>query len=353
MPLVTRDSTQASLFIGTTTPTANSAGDLWQDTSTSLATLKEWNGSTWTAKITGVSPDTAVLAQSTTITDYTQPTTATSSSNGSTDSNITITSTSWTGGSISNQSNASDGDFNTNAYIAGNDNSSFTWNFASTTVKTVRVKFDHYCAAGGTWTLSHSGGTYATGSISTTLWGTVDRTDTLNVTSSFIKLTLTTGSGGSWTFQQPYDITAVQTTTSAATNATDNNTATKWFSNAETNPRIYVDMGSSVNCCAIALYYDGTTTTETQIKIQTSPDASTWTDKRTINTSALTNGAWNYIRFNITTARYVRVYGNSGTSKVLSIYEAKVYKATDSVVAVSSGRLNISSSDTSLSLAGT
>ena len=128
----------------------------------------------------------------------------------------------------------------------------------------------------------------------------------------------------------------------------DNSTSTVWTSISATNPSCYVDMGSALNLCAIAMYYNSAATTETEIKIQTSSDASTWTDKRTITTSNLTNGAWNYYRFNIAGgARYIRVYG-TGTSKALSIKEIKVMKKTDAQIFADLGIVEISSSDTAL-----
>ena len=131
-------------------------------------------------------------------------------------------------------------------------------------------------------------------------------------------------------------------------NIFDNSTTTLYTSPSLTNPHIYVDMGSTLNLCAIAMYYNSAATTETEIKIQTSIDASTWTDKRKITTSNLTNGAWNYYRFNIAGgARYVRIYG-TGTSKAISFYEVKVLSKTDAQIFADMGIVEISSSDTAL-----
>lgn len=145
------------------------------------------------------------------------------------------------------------------------------------------------------------------------------------------------------------------TTVSSGTtpNLFDNDTSTKWSSNSESNPYCYVDFGSATNITSIALYYDATTTTETQIKIQTSEDATTWTDVRTINTSALTDAAWNYYRFNIAYARYLRIYGNSGAAKILSIWEVKGRTKTAEQVLGDLGMLAISSSDATLDPDGT
>jgi len=138
----------------------------------------------------------------------------------------------------------------------------------------------------------------------------------------------------------------------ASANAKDDNTSTVWKTNASTNPFIYADMGSAVNLCAIA-WYNNAATTETTVKIQTSTDASSWTDKRTILTSNLVASVYNFIRFNTTTARYIRIYGSSGSSLVLSAAEIKVQKKTDAELLISHGHLAISNSDTGIELDGT
>lgn len=132
----------------------------------------------------------------------------------------------------------------------------------------------------------------------------------------------------------------------------DDATGTKWESDSEANPNVYVDCGgSAINLTALAVYLHANTT-ETEIKIQSSSNASDWTDERTITVSDLTTGAWNFIRFNIVNARYLRVYGNSGSSLVLAISEIKYLTKTDSEILADLGILEISTSDTSLGLDG-
>ena len=138
----------------------------------------------------------------------------------------------------------------------------------------------------------------------------------------------------------------------ASSKAKDDSTSTVWKTNSEANPFIYADMGSAVNLCAIAWYNDAATT-ETTVKIQTSTDASNWTDKRTVLTSNLVASVYNFIRFNTTTARYIRIYGSSGSSVVLSAAEIKVQKQTDSELLLSHGHLSISTTDTGIELDGT
>ena len=141
-------------------------------------------------------------------------------------------------------------------------------------------------------------------------------------------------------------------TGSTAANAIDDNLATYWQSDDEVNPWIYVDMGSSTTTSNFGLYPHATTT-ETEIKIQSSSDAITWTDQRTITWSNLTEAAWNYIRFNLVAARYWRIYGNSGNSRIMVITEIKVLDSvSDADVRNLHGHIPISSTDTSLNNAG-
>jgi len=134
--------------------------------------------------------------------------------------------------------------------------------------------------------------------------------------------------------------------------AIDNDVATSWKSTSEVNPNIYVDMSSSTTTSNLALYPNAGTT-ETEIKIQSSTDAIAWSDKRTITWSNLTEGAWNYIRFNLVSARYWRIYGSSGGAAIMQIDEIKVLDAvSDADVRNLHGHIQISSSDTSLNNAG-
>jgi len=137
-----------------------------------------------------------------------------------------------------------------------------------------------------------------------------------------------------------------------SSNAKDGNTGTVWKTNAETNPFIYADMGSALNLCAIA-WYGNSATTETSIKIQSSSNASSWTDERVVLTSNLVDNVYNYIRFNVVNARYIRIYGNSGSSLVLASAEIKVLKKTDGELILNHGHLSISNSDTGIELDGT
>ena len=139
------------------------------------------------------------------------------------------------------------------------------------------------------------------------------------------------------------------TTASSCANAVDDNLATLWESSAAANNWIYVDVGSEKDLSQMTIYPNAATT-ETQYKIQYSNDLVTWTDLRLINVSALTNAAYNYIRFNTVTARYVRIYGNSGSVYVMAINEIKVDETN--AVSTEHGHLEIDPTDATLPLDG-
>ena len=126
---------------------------------------------------------------------------------------------------------------------------------------------------------------------------------------------------------------------SGALQAVDDNLTTYWESNAAANNWIYVDNVTEKSISQMTIY-PKSTTTETQYKIQWSNDLATWTDVRLINVSALTNGSYNYIRFNGVSARYFRIYGNSGTSYVMSINNIRVNESTS--IDATHGHLEIS-----------
>ena len=132
--------------------------------------------------------------------------------------------------------------------------------------------------------------------------------------------------------------------------AVDDNLVTYWESAAASNNWIYVDNTTEKNTYGIVVY-PKSLTTETQYKIQWSNDLATWTDLRLINVSDLTNGVYNYIRFNGITARYIRIYGNSGSSAVMSFNNIRILEGEDQEI--THGHLEISPTDATLSLDGT
>ena len=132
------------------------------------------------------------------------------------------------------------------------------------------------------------------------------------------------------------------------TNAINGTTAQFWLSTAAANNWLQIDLGSNQDVTAMTIYLDTTVTTETQFLLQSSTDAISWTDLRTINKTALSDAAYNYIRFNATNGRYFRIYGNSGSSYVMKINEVAIQPTTIS----KHGHLGIDPSDATLALNG-
>ena len=137
-----------------------------------------------------------------------------------------------------------------------------------------------------------------------------------------------------------------------ASNAVDNNTSTFWKSNSESNPNIYVDVGSNKNVSQLTIFQNAATTS-TEIKVQSSTNASAWTDVRKITVSNLSDGAYYYIRFNSQLARYFRIYGTDGSAKILAINEIKCEELSDGEQADLHGHLPISATSTAVALNGT
>jgi len=133
--------------------------------------------------------------------------------------------------------------------------------------------------------------------------------------------------------------------------ARDDSTATVAKTKALANSNIYADMNSALNVVAVAIY--GTSEmTETEIQIRTSTDAAAWTKFRTILTSKIIAGQWNYILLNAVNARYIQVYGSSGSALAVAVAEIKVRTATESQITLGSRNKVIDNSDTALTLAG-
>jgi hypothetical protein len=136
----------------------------------------------------------------------------------------------------------------------------------------------------------------------------------------------------------------------------DDETGSHWESDAEANPAIYVDQnGAAVDAVGIAIYLHANTT-ETEISIAGSTTTSFAAGDllRTILVSALTTGAWNYIRFNrpLVKKRYFQIRGTSGNSLVLAISEVKILQKTESEMNRQMGFHPISNSDNSLDVGG-
>lgn len=110
--------------------------------------------------------------------------------------------------------------------------------------------------------------------------------------------------------------TPVDTPRNAA-HANDTDDTSRWRSTSGANPWIKYDFGAEKNITAVQInpHSDGDAT---EIKIQTSSDDVTYDTVRTLNYSALTEGANNFISFNSTPARYLRVYETTDAGSTLT-----------------------------------
>jgi|APSaa5957512535_1039671.scaffolds.fasta_scaffold00660_6 hypothetical protein len=163
-------------------------------------------------------------------------------------------------------------------------------------------------------------------------------------------------SASGWMTQHLFQVTRLRYGTTVdytSRKMVDQDTGEYAVTNEEANPWLSAGMASSTLTSGVALWLESDTN-ETEIKIQTSPDNSTWTTKRTVLVSKLTAGQYNYIRFTPTTCQYIRIYGSSGASKKLAIGELKVKNGvTDALLLTDHEHLDISTTDTSLELDGT
>jgi hypothetical protein len=160
------------------------------------------------------------------------------------------------------------------------------------------------------------------------------------------------GSGDYFIGKVQFYYLSKDSTLGTSTNLVDDNTSTS-LSDSGVNPNFTIFRGLEKNIGGLAIY-PHSNTTETQIKIRVS-NTSSFIDSqtvRTINTSNLTNGAWNYIRFNLNKGKYIQIYGSSGLSKVLEINEVKCLTPSDSEISQSHEHTEIDSTDTSLGLNG-
>lgn len=108
------------------------------------------------------------------------------------------------------------------------------------------------------------------------------------------------------------------------TQAVDGNASTRWASNASDPQWIYVDLGSSQPIDRVKIIWE--TASASNYVIQTSADATIWTDLKTVTgNSTLVND-----HLGLTgSGRYVRMYGTArNTGFGYSIYEFEIYGAT-------------------------
>ncbi|MBV9821480.1 MAG: discoidin domain-containing protein, partial [Actinobacteria bacterium] len=107
---------------------------------------------------------------------------------------------------------------------------------------------------------------------------------------------------------------------SAAANAVDGNTGTRWSSTFADPSWLQVDLGSSQTVCGVTLNWEAAY--GKSFSIQTSPDASTWTT--IYSTTTGTGGVQNLTVSG--TGRYIRMYGTvRATTYGYSLWEFSVF----------------------------
>ena len=157
--------------------------------------------------------------------------------------------------------------------------------------------------------------------------------------------------GGNWN-QSNHSFTGTRETNVSPTELTNNTNATSYTTLDGIANYAVLDYGSSSNISSIAIK-PTSAMTETVLLIQTSEDNSTWVTKRTILTSSLSNGVFNYILLPVTVARYIKILGNSGLSKAISFDEIKVkVNITESDLTVNHSHKSLSATDSGLTLSG-
>lgn len=384
MPLVSRTSNQGNLYKEATTPPNWLDGDLWSDTTAN--SVKVNVGGIATAVGATSFSSSAVVSSTSTIGDYTDPVAAVASSTGSASSSalvVTVDPTNDSGNPINNGTQTAVGykaETSQSVLIGKTINGCGFKLYKLGTISGTGY-FRVYNGAG---TLMGTFGTLDISTITETTVGTAgwytaqggythtiieddrivfysDNGDASNrvllaqdgAGSFDTNYTTRTVLAGTWAEGGSGDVPAMELYELSPNVVYDDNTSTHWQSNAEVNPKIYVDGAAAKNFLGLAIWLHANNT-ETEIAVRCSTDT-TFTsgeNTRTILATSLTAGAWNYIRFNLVNARYIEIYGNSGSSLVLAISEIKYLTKTDSQVLADLGILEISATDTSLSLDG-
>ena len=376
MPLVTRFSNQGQLFKEATTPNWLD-GDIWSDTTANNVKVNV-GGVATDIGATSFSNSTTV-SYSQTIGDYTNPTMATATSstvaeaelytdNGAVNY-VNMVDSGQQGAAVHIETSSSmigrvlktckfdlrktgsptgnmtikvlDSSFVQKELITTVDVSTFTTSVVEYTYSAAQTTV---IAAGDYIALEYTAGD---ASNYVMVFGTTGSTNANAV--------LAINTSGSWADSTGNDMNAHLVFSSSAVYVMVDDTSIFWQSNAETNPAIYLDLGgAATNCLGMAIYlHANTTETEIQIRMDATTSFTSADARRTITVSNLTAGAWNYIRWNLKTLRYLQVYGNSGNSSVLAISEIKYLTKTDSEILRDLGIISISATDTNLALDGT
>jgi len=106
-----------------------------------------------------------------------------------------------------------------------------------------------------------------------------------------------------------------------ASNAVDGDATTRWASSWADNQWLKVDLGATKSAARVVIRWESAYATA--YKIETSTDGSTWTQVAAVTGA---NGGLDNVAFSATSARYVRLTGQTrATSYGFSTYEVEVY----------------------------
>jgi len=352
--------------INSSEPVSPNSGEIWIDNSNEIMYQRNSTNDGWITLVKEPISDDLVCNNSNTIGDFTTPSSVTASGNATSTGTLLVwdTATRYNGVDATNSSlnDNSTGSYQTVTLGGNNTFEAVRWEMGATiengTNITIRLAYLNYYNSGSAYAQISTDGTNWTSigsfAISPTWPNFVSRT--LNATiSSDVKYVRVMGTSPN---NQPLEFRMYYCQITGdipdnANNTIDDDTGTKWSSGTSVaNAYLAMDMGSATRTGQIAIY-PHSDTTETELKIQSSADNITWSDLRTIQTSKLTNGQWNYIRFNSVTHQYFRIISNTGTNLAMAYNQVKVRtNISDTDISNSHTHGNISTSNTNIGLSG-
>lgn len=126
---------------------------------------------------------------------------------------------------------------------------------------------------------------------------------------------------GNIALSRPVTVSSIESGSYPGANAVDGVTTTRWSSSFADNQWIYVDLGSTSSISRVKLKWE--TAYASGYKVQTSNDATNWTD---IYTTSTGNGGVDDLTGLSGSGRYVRIYGvTRATGFGISLFDFEVY----------------------------
>lgn len=306
-----------------TKPTTVPTNSIFTETDTQTEYL--FDGSSWsTIGIAGEAGGAVILPNTTTTSDYSVCTTPTSSTELAEDLkqyyylNDDYTIETFSGYDQANVNNITDADSTTHASKTGD--MSVTFDFGDASNNTGGIMKYGITPVGTNYSMqSYIRADWSTDGVNWTQYHTQTQTANshgireVSISSGKRYIRARTNSCPSNYYSKMYwiaknnDPETTVSTPRLATHANDTDSKTRWRSTHGANPWIKYDFGAEKNITAVQIN-PHSSGDATEIKIQTSSDDVTYDTVRTLNYSALTEGANNFISFNSEPARYLRVY---------------------------------------------